>query len=264
MSQDADSDCENCNNFKKKNDEHCEVDHLNMKGLIKESIASFKEFVHSQSSIHNKFPTTLLKHAKGIVFLTTIKSSFGFGALIGTGIILIRNDSQFDKWTGPIAIALVGLQIGFNIGIQKTHNILVLQDSRSIQAFLSKGHLRLGADVSMAVGPSGRDCNLSIALNEKGVLSSIISYSMAKGAYIGWSFEGQIITLRNDCNEEYYKQKITPQMILNGSLPSPNNKEFEELCVLLDKYIEMDDDEISTDIDAKSWILNRETKRAQM
>jgi len=239
-------------------------DHLEMQELIKESIFSLKEFLYSQLSLEKQIFVKLLKQAKGIVFLKTTKGSLGVGASIGTGLVLIRNESEFYKWIGPIAIASVGLQVGFNIGIQKTYNIFILQDSKAIQTFLSKGHLRLGCDMSMAIGTIGRDCNFSISLNHQGVLSSMISYSMAKGAYAGWSFEGQIITLRNDCNEEYYKQKINLQMILNGALLSPNNDDFNQLCMLLDKYVKRHDDEILADIDANSWTINRETKRVQI
>jgi len=47
------------------------------------------------------------------------------------------------------------------------------------------------------------------------------SYSVAKGAYIGLSFEGQIIMVRHDCNEEYYGKKVEVQKILDGTIKPP-------------------------------------------
>ncbi len=100
--------------------------------------------------MEEQIPKELLKRAKGIVFLTTVKASLGIGASAGTGVIVARGDFG-DGWSAPCAIGMGGVQWGFNIGASKVDTIIVLRTDDSLKTFSGKGQLKLGADAGIAV-----------------------------------------------------------------------------------------------------------------
>jgi lipid-binding SYLF domain-containing protein len=173
--------------------------------------------------------------------LTELKAGFVVGACLGTGIILARRPNK--GWTGPCAIGLGGMSVGFQVGMQKTEHIIVLRDENVLKTFTSKGELKFGGDVSFAIGPLGRDANVSINVSNKGT-AAMHSYSMSKGAYIGASLEGEVITIRNDCNEEYYGKKVTAEDILFGNVEPLQDNEYNLLCQSLSTYISSDTSKI--------------------
>jgi len=176
----------------------------------------------------------ILAGAKGVVFLTVVKGGFVVGGSVGTGIIITRNAKY--GWSGPCAVGLAGFQWGFNIGVQKIENIIVLHDDLSLKTFCGKGQFKLGIDASIAAGPKGRNAEVALSVNDKRYAPTL-SYSMSKGIYLGISLEGQAIAVRNDCNEDFYQQKIQPDKILDGSIQPPNNNEdYSAICNMLDEY----------------------------
>eukprot|EP00483_Globobulimina_turgida_P013383 UN13407 len=103
---------------------------------------------------------------------------------------------------------------------------------------MSKGQLKLGVDASIAAGPLGRDANIALTVNDKSYAATV-SYSMAKGAYIGFAIEGQGIVIRDDCNTSFYGTKVKVSKILTGGLDDsliPNNEDYKKICNTLDEY----------------------------
>jgi len=205
-----------------------------METLLKQALFSFENFVSPNLAMEQKIPFQILKECSGIMSLSIIKGSVGFGGMLGTGIIMSRNPNWRSEWSPPCAIAIGGLQLGFNIGIEKTDSIIIIRDENVISKFHSG--LRLGGDMSLAVGPLGRDINVGLTVNEKGILPNM-SYSMSKGMYLGFALEGCIITVRNDCNEQYYGQKVDVSDILNGSVQAPFNSDYTALCKTFSNYM---------------------------
>jgi len=177
---------------------------LDMNGLIEQTESSLEEFLSPRLKIEEQIPTKILSGAKAVVFITVYKGGIGLSGVFGTGIIVARNDIGY--WSGPCAIALIGVDIGLNIGVEKSNHVIILRDDSAVRAFASVGQLKLGVDASIAVGPIGRDTSAALSVGDKGY-ATMSSYSMSKGAYLGLSFEGQIVTVRNDCNEQYYGKK---------------------------------------------------------
>jgi len=213
---------------------HTEMDYrFEMPGLIEQALLSLKEFLNPHLRVEEQIPTKILSGAKAVVFLTVLKGGVGISGAAGTGIVISRNDGE---WSGPSAIILAGVDIGLNIGIEKSDHIIILREDSAIRAFGSIGQLRLGLDVSIAAGPKGRDASIGLSVGDKGY-SATISYSMAQGAYLGLSLEGQIITIRNDCNEQYYNKPVEASKILDGSIEAPINKNLDEIYEILDAQI---------------------------
>jgi lipid-binding SYLF domain-containing protein len=208
---------------------------LSMPGLLKQGLESLEAFLNPDLDIEEQIPVSILNGAKGVVFLSVVKGGLVLGGAVGTGFVTVRRDYA-QGWSGPCAIGMVGVQWGFNIGVQKTDHIIVLRDDTSVKAFVGKGQLKLGADASIALGPKGRDAEVALSVNDKGYAPTA-SYSMAKGAYVGLSLEGQVLAIRNDCNEDYYKKKVEPSKIFDGSVEAPSNENYEAISKKLNEYV---------------------------
>ena len=96
-------------------------------------------------------PKWVLDGAQGIAFLSVIKVGFVIAANIGAGFIIIKRDDG--KWSSPAAIGVAGISAGFLAGASKVDYIMILQDDIAIKQFTSQGHIRLGAEVQLTVGP---------------------------------------------------------------------------------------------------------------
>jgi hypothetical protein len=86
---------------------------------------------------------------------------------------------------------------------------------------MSAGSLTLGGNMSLAVGPLGRNAEGSGALNTKGKIAAMYSYSKTKGLFGGVSVEGSVILERQDANRIAYGGNPTAKQILSGSFDPP-------------------------------------------
>jgi len=204
-----------------------------MQSLLKQALWSFENFMDPKLPMDQRIPWQVLNEAKGIMFLSVVKGGVGFGGMLGTGIVMARNPTWRTEWSAPCAFGIGGLQIGFNIGIEKTDHVIFIRDENVITKFHSGLHL--GGDISLSVGPLGRDANVGLTVNEQGVIPNV-SYSMSKGAYIGFALEGSVITIRNDCNEQYFGEKCDVLQILNGSIKVPFDDNYTALCRTLENH----------------------------
>jgi len=214
--------------------QHKIEDRLSMAGLLKQGQLSLESFLSPDFDVEEQIPVAILSGAKGVLFLTVVKGGLGVGGSIGTGFSIVRREYA-QGWSGPCAVGMVGLQWGFNIGVEKTEHIIVLRDDTAVKTLIGKGQIKLGVDASIAIGPKGRDAAIALSVNDKGYAPTA-SYSLSKGAYIGVSLEGQVITIRNDCNEDYYKQKVEPSKIFQGKVDPPDDQTLKTICVMLDEY----------------------------
>jgi hypothetical protein len=87
---------------------------------------------------------------------------------------------------------------------------------------MSAGSLTLGGNLSVAVGPLGRNAEGSGALNTKGKVAAMYSYSKTKGLFGGVSVEGSVILERQDANRIAYGGNPTSKQILSGAFDAPD------------------------------------------
>lgn len=207
---------------------------FSMQSLLRQALSSWNHFTSPDLPVDQRIPFKIVNEAKGVMFLSVIKGGIGFGGMLGTGIFMARSPNWRTEWTAPCAVGVGGLQIGFNIGVEKVDHIIFIRDENVINKFHSG--IRLGGDISLSVGPLGRDANIGLTLNDKGVISNV-SYSMSKGAYLGFALEGSVITIRNDCNEQYFGNKWDVLEILNGTAKPPFDADFTALCKALTDYM---------------------------
>ena len=86
---------------------------------------------------------------------------------------------------------------------------------------MSAGSLTLGGNLSVAVGPLGRNAEGSGAVNAKGNMAAMYSYSKTKGLFGGVSVEGSVIVERQDANRLAYGANVSVTQILSGHFDPP-------------------------------------------
>jgi lipid-binding SYLF domain-containing protein len=197
-------------------------------------ICNSYEMLHEYFDLKYQLPLDLFQRCKGILFLRIWKGGLFLGGITGTGIVMARHNQ---KWSTPCAVSIGGLQIGFQVGIERVDDILLLHDDAALKLFIENGHFRLGVDASLAVGTYGRDSNMGVVMSEGGESKSIYSYSFAKGAFVGITLDGGTLSIDDKVNEEYYGRPIGVRDIFYGDIPIPqHNHEFIKMQELLNSY----------------------------
>ena len=127
-------------------------------------------------------------------------------------------------------MALEGGSLGFQLGGQATDFVLLVMNPRGATSILSS-KVKLGADMSAAAGPKGRDAT---AATDATLRAEILSYSRARGLFAGISLEGSTLRPDNDANEKLYGKKLTAtEIIRRGAAPIPPSG--QKLVSLLEK-----------------------------
>ncbi|KAG5561974.1 hypothetical protein RHGRI_004868 [Rhododendron griersonianum] len=145
-------------------------------------------------------PDAILRKAKGLAMLTVVKVGMMVTYNIGTGLVIARREDG--SWSPPSAISSFGVGWG-------------------AQTFSGDAHLSVGAGLSAAVGIVGRVVEADVRAGGGGY-AACYTYSCSKGAFVGCSLEGSIVTTRTRENSRFYgSQAINASNILLGSLPRP-------------------------------------------
>jgi SH3 domain-containing YSC84-like protein 1 len=158
-------------------------------------------------------PASVLRHARGLAIMTVVKVGFGISGKGGQGVVVARNGGE---WSGPSFIGTGGAGFGFQIGAQVTEFVFVLNNSDAVRAFSRDGNVTIGADVSAAAGPVGRDLQAGVTPR-----AAIYTYSRSKGLFAGASLEGAVIATQKDSNARYYGRPVRSGDILSGRVPPP-------------------------------------------
>ena len=95
-----------------------------------------------------------------------------------------------------MATASFGLQIGF----QDAEVIFVIVTTAGLNAVLNN-NVKLGVDVSIAVGPVGQGLEGATTTSLGG---DIAAFSRTRGLFGGGAFEGAVVIERGDWNSAYY------------------------------------------------------------
>jgi lipid-binding SYLF domain-containing protein len=167
------------------------------------------------------------------IFPKLIQGGLMIGGMQGEGVVLVKNPKG--GWNGPSYASLVGGSFGFQIGVKEVGLVLVITNDAGLQAFTGGKGFKLGADVSVAAGPVGRDAE---AATDSRATASIYSYSMSKGLFAGMALSGSTVNVNRDANDAYWgKGKATEAKIAlgkpaNGPKITPLANELNKLMKL--------------------------------
>jgi lipid-binding SYLF domain-containing protein len=168
----------------------------------------------------------ILNDARGLAIIRVLKVGFGVSGKGGEGVVLARTAHG---WSGPSFIGLGGAGWGLQIGAQLTDFIFVLNNDAAVRAFSRDGNVKLGADVSAAAGPVGRDLQGDVTPT-----AAVYTYSRSKGLFAGASLEGAIIGTQKTANDRYYGRVVGARSILAGRIVPPRGA--EQLRDILNRY----------------------------
>ena len=152
-------------------------------------------------------------HVKGVpgvlIFPKLRKGAFIFGIEGGNGVLLVR-DEKTGSWSEPAFYEISSASFGLQAGVETSEAILVIQTVKGIESLLTNT-IKLGADVSAAVGPRGGGIEGATSMS---VGKDFVTYARAKGVYAGVSIEGASIRTRDDLNKVYYGSAVRPSDIV--------------------------------------------------
>lgn len=179
-------------------------------------------------------PPEILEGAKGLVFMSHIKAGVVWSGSVGTGCVIANLGNG--KWSGPIEVCSAGAGFGMQWGAQKSDSIIVLNTAAALKAF-SGGQVKLGTDLSMALGPVGRQITMDAHVGKS--VAACFSYSYSSGLFMGVSLEGAILTVKPGGTKKYYGEKHKASAVLKGNIdiPANANSDIKKIHALLNKMI---------------------------
>jgi len=159
-------------------------------------------------------PDRLLERAYGIAVIPDFtKVAFFLGGSRGHGVLVVRDASG--HFSSPIFVTLTGGSFGFQWGVQKTDLVLVFTSRQGILG-IEGGKLTLGADVSVAAGPVGRQAS---AATDQAFNAGVYSYSHSRGIFAGVALSGAALTIDNAANDElYHRSGLMASDIISGAV----------------------------------------------
>ena len=125
--------------------------------------------------IPDNIPQELLEKAECVIVIPSMtKVAVGFGGSYGRGAMVCRAGKTFNgPWGAPAMYSLDGGSFGLQLGGESTDVVLLVMNSRGVEALLSST-VKLGANMSAAAGPKGRNAEASTDVTLR---AEILSYS---------------------------------------------------------------------------------------
>src|SRR5580700_8512054 len=165
--------------------------------------------------IPDDIPQDLLDKARCVVVLPSVlKAAFIAGGSYGRGVMVCRTGRDFSgPWGAPAMYALEGGSVGFQIGGEATDFVILVMNNRGVESLLHS-KVKLGADASIAAGPKGRTAS---ADTDAYMRSEMISYSRARGVFVGVSLEGTTLRPDEDANQRLYGKEASAETIITES-----------------------------------------------
>uniref|UniRef100_A0A4W2IF23 SH3 domain-containing YSC84-like protein 1 n=1 Tax=Bos indicus x Bos taurus TaxID=30522 RepID=A0A4W2IF23_BOBOX len=111
--------------------------------------------------------------------------------------------------------------------------VIILNYDRAVEAFAKGGNLTLGGNLTVAVGPLGRNLEGNVSLRSS---AAVFTYCKSRGLFAGISLEGSCLIERKETNRKFYCQDIRAYDILFGDITRP--AQAEDLYEVLDSFTE--------------------------
>src|SRR5271163_3713626 len=174
----------------------------------------FKEIMNTPDQ---GIPSNLLESAKCIAIIPGDKKfAFVFGGSYGRGIATCRTEHG---WSAPMFVAIDGGSAGYQIGGSSTDIVMLFMNDHALQSLMSD-KFKLGADASVAAGPVGRNAAAGTDLK---LAAEILSYSRAKGVFVGVSLDGAVMQADKSGDKAMYGNDVDRHEILSGKVPVPES-----------------------------------------
>ena len=161
-------------------------------------------------------PQDLWTKAACVMVIPSLKkAAFVFGGEYGKGLMSCRHGSD---WSAPLFMRLEQGSWGLQIGAQTIDLVLLVMNKSGAEKLLAN-KVSLGAEMSVAAGPVGRDAR---AATDANVTAEILSYSRPQGLFAGINLSGGVLRGDTDDNKDLYGVRVNAREVLLGeSVPMP-------------------------------------------
>lgn len=162
-----------------------------------------------------RIPGHILKHARCLAVVPhLVKGGFVFGAEEGKGVATCRTPRG---WSAPAFFEMGGGSWGTQFGVEAVDLVMVVRGTEGMQKLLSS-KFELGRDASAAVGPVGRHSSENV---DPKMNALILTYSHAKGAFLGMTFDGAVVRSDDAAQRAMYGVRGTTRRALLGEVSPP-------------------------------------------
>jgi lipid-binding SYLF domain-containing protein len=144
------------------------------------------------------------------------KAAFVIGAEYGKGLMSCRKEDG--DWGAPVFMQIGKGSWGLQLGAQSIDLVLLVMNKSGVEKLL-RDKVSLGAEMSIAAGPVGRDAR---AATDAQMKAEILSYSRTQGLFAGINLSGGVVKPDDDDNQDLYGPNVSPKdVLLGGTLDPP-------------------------------------------
>lgn len=161
-------------------------------------------------------PQDLWNKAACVMVIPSLKkAAFVFGGEYGKGLMSCRRGND---WSAPLFMRLEKGSWGLQIGAQTIDLVLLVMNKSGAERLLAN-KVSLGAELSVAAGPVGRDAR---AATDANITAEILSYSRTQGLFAGINLSGGVLRGDADDNKDLYGVNVNAREVLLGdTVPMP-------------------------------------------
>ena len=164
-----------------------------------DKLAAAAEVLQSFTNSEEEIPVELLKITEGIIVVPKlVNAGFVLAGKRGKGIAMVKKEDG--SWSNPVFVTITGGSVGFQAGVQSVDLVLVFRNAETLEK-IGNGSFTLGGDISVTVGPVGRN---STASTDYKMEAEVYSYSKSKGLFAGISISGSAISVDQKANNSFY------------------------------------------------------------
>jgi lipid-binding SYLF domain-containing protein len=166
--------------------------------LVDQAVIAVKDFMADPDM---EWLRKHLKTAKALLIVPELKKAgFVWGGSGGFGVLLAQDKDG--QWSQPAFYGMGSVTFGIQAGIEKSQVIIMVRTQNGLDNLYTSS-LKLGGQASIAAGPVGAGASSNI-------MTDLVSFARAKGAFAGMALEGSVIKVDGKRNAAYYGQEVTP------------------------------------------------------
>jgi lipid-binding SYLF domain-containing protein len=174
------------------------------------------EAVRAFFATDSTIPRDLIGKAQCVVVVPhLVKGAFLFGGKFGRGFASCRRVNG--GWSAPAALAIEGGSFGPQLGASSTDLIMLVMNQSGMKRLLGD-KFTLGGEAAIVAGPVGGSAS---ANTDVLMTAEMISYSQAKGVFVGLSLEGATLRPDGGENKKIYGHEMGNSEILMGKVLPP-------------------------------------------
>jgi SH3 domain-containing YSC84-like protein 1 len=184
---------------------------------VEERLESSTKVLHQILNTPDKgIPDEVFKGAKCIAVVPgLLKGGFIIAGKHGRGVATCRLPSG--SWSAPAFFSISGGSWGAQIGVESVDLIMMIMNNEGMRHLMSD-KFQVGGEAAAAAGPVGRHAE---AGTDWKVESQMLTYSRAKGLFVGIDLGGSWVERDKDSTTALYGKDMTNHAILDGEVHAP-------------------------------------------